>query len=342
MIPSLIYLMKEALYQKKMEKNAVLCSLCPHNCIIPENKFGFCNARKNIKGTLYSLVYGKSVSAAIDPIEKKPLYHFYPGSTAFSIGTVGCNLRCKQCQNWQTSQAKPGEFFTQDLAPEQIVDAAVNNGCKAIAYTYNEPTIFYEYMLDTAKRAKKSGIKNVMVSNGYINQEPLQELCKYMDGVNCDLKSFENNFYKKICAGTLSPVLDTLKILKKSKVWFEIAYLIIPTLNEDLVNIKKMCIWIKKNLGTAYPLHFTAFYPCYKLDNLPKTPSESQLKAREIALKVGLQYVYAGNVSTAEGNNTYCPNCKKLLIERYGFSVLANNLVNGNCSCGHKIAGTFA
>lgn len=333
--------MKEALYYKKLKDNMVQCFLCPHNCVIKENNTGFCYVRKNIKGKLYSLVYGKTVSAQIDPIEKKPLYHFLPGSRAFSIGTVGCNLRCKHCQNWQTSQAKPGEFFTRGLLPEEIIDEAINQNCRSISYTYNEPTIFYEYMLDTAKLAKKKGIKNTMVTNGFIKQEPLQELCKYINGVNCDLKSFEDSFYKKICSARLPPVLETLKTLKKNNIWFEITNLIIPTLNDDFKKIKEMCVWIKKNLGVESPMHFTAFYPCYKLSDLPPTPSSILIKARKIALDLGFNYVYIGNVYAKEGNNTYCTKCGELLIERYGFSVLTNNIQKGKCSCGQKIAGVW-
>jgi len=333
--------MKQALYYKNLKETTVQCLLCPHNCVIKENNTGLCNVRKNIKGKLYSLVYGKSVSAQIDPIEKKPLYHFLPGSKALSIGTVGCNLKCKHCQNWQTSQAKPDEFFAKDFMPEEIIEQAINQGCQSVSYTYNEPTIFYEYMLDTAKLARKNKIKNTIVTNGFINQEPLKELCTYLDGVNCDLKSFEESFYKKICSARLSPVLETLKTLKKNKIWFEITNLIIPTLNDNMGKIKEMCSWIKKNLSTDNPIHFTAFYPCYKLQNLPPTSASVLMKARKIALELGFHYVYIGNVYSDEGNNTYCPKCGKLLIERYGFSIITNNLQNGKCSCGEQIPGIW-
>ena len=333
--------MKEALYYNKVEKNTVQCRLCPHFCTIKEDKTGICKVRKNVQGKLYSLVYGKAVAAHIDPIEKKPLYHFFPGTSALSIGTVGCNLCCKHCQNWETSQAKPDDFFARNLQPEKIVEMAKESECTSIAYTYNEPTIFYEYMLDTAKLARKEGIKNVVVTNGFINSEPLQELCKYVDAVNCDLKSFEDSFYKKICGGKLEPVLETLKILHEHKIWIEIAVLIIPTLNDKPKMITKMCSWIKQNLGTTYPVHFSGFHPCYKLLDLEPTSTKILLQAREIALKVGLEYVYVGNVYSSEGNNTDCPKCHKILVERYGFSVLNNEIKDGKCGCGYEINGRF-
>ena len=329
------------MYYNKLKDNFVQCVLCPHRCTIKENAVGICGVRKNVQGKLFSLVYSKSVSSHIDPVEKKPLYHFLPGSTALSFGTVGCNLKCKNCQNWETSQAKPGDFFTKDLSPQQIVEDALNQECKNIAYTYNEPTIFYEYMLKTAKLARKKCIKNIMVSNGFINQEPLQELCTFIDAVNCDLKSFQDSFYKKTCSARLEPVLNTLKILHKNKIWLEITTLIIPTLNDNFKNLREMCIWIKNNLGVDYPLHFSAFYPCYQLPDIPNTPASILIKARKIALDTGLHYVYIGNVQTPEGNNTYCPHCGKLLIERYGYSIITNVIKDGVCSCGYRINGIW-
>jgi pyruvate formate lyase activating enzyme len=333
--------MKEALYYQKLDKNIVQCQLCPHFCTIKENNVGICKVRKNVKGKLYSLVYGRAVAAHIDPIEKKPLYHCYPGTSALSIGTVGCNLCCKHCQNWETSQAKPSDFFARELSPEHIVEMAKESECTSIAYTYNEPTIFYEYMLDTAKLARNDDIKNVVVTNGFINPEPLQGLCTYIDAVNCDLKSFDDSFYKKICGGRLEPVLETLKILHKHKIWLEIAVLIIPTFNNKPEMLTKMCTWIKENLGTQYPVHFSGFHPCYKLLDIEPTTTKALLQAREIALKVGLEYVYVGNVHSSEGNNTDCPKCRKVLVERYGFSVLNNEIKQSKCSCGYEISGKF-
>jgi len=332
--------MKEALYYKTVKGN-IQCVLCPRDCIIKENNIGFCGVRKNIKNKLYSLVYAQPVSVAIDPIEKKPLYHFLPGSRSFSIGTVGCNLRCKHCQNWEISQAKPGQYPSSTLEPEEIVEKAIKNNCKSISYTYNEPTVFYEYALDTAKLAKKRGIKNVIVSNGFINEEPLIEWCKYMDAANIDLKG-NDSFYRKVTTAWLEPVQNTLNLLKEKKVWFEITNLIIPTLNDSLRDIEIMCKWIKENLGISYPLHFTAFYPCYQLSSLPPAPADMLVKAKNIAGKMGFEYAYIGNVLADKDSNTYCQKCRKLLIERSYFDVYQKNIKNGKCSfCGERIAGIW-
>ncbi len=333
--------MKEASYYKKLDNNKVQCELCPRNCIIKPGSYGFCNVRKNIDGKLYSMVYASPCAMHIDPIEKKPLYHFMPGENTLSIGTVGCNLECKNCQNWEISRAKPDDFFVDEISPKQVIENAVDNECKIISYTYNEPTVFYEYMIDCAKLAKKKGLKNTIVSNGFINPIPLKELCKYIDGANIDLKSFDNKFYKEITNSWIGPVLASLKILKENDVWLEITNLIIPKLNDDLSKIKEMCIWIKENLGEDVPLHFTAFYPCYKLIDYPPTKPDILIKARGIALETGLKYVYVGNISSNNGNNTYCPKCKKIFIERYGFNITKKNIKNSKCSCGEKINGVF-
>ncbi len=333
--------MKEASYYKKLEDGNVQCLLCPKKCVIKKDSYGFCNARKNIKGKLYSVVYSNPCAVHIDSIEKKPLYHFLPGSKALSIGTAGCNLDCRHCQNFTMSRAKPEEILTEKITPDEIIELAIKNNCKIISYTYNEPTVFFEYMLDCAKIAKKKGIKNMIVSNGFISEEPLKELCKYIDGANIDLKAFNNKFYKEICSAWLEPVLKSLKIIKQKNVWLEVTNLIIPTLNDNLKEIKKMCFWIKENLGTDIPLHFTGFYPCYKLLDLPGTSPEILKKARKIALKVGIKHSYVGNVFAAEENNTYCPKCGKLLIERSGFGIVKNNIKNNKCPCMEKISGIF-
>jgi len=334
--------MKEALFYKKIgEKNSVQCLLCPRQCKIQQGKTGFCRVRKNTDGKLYSLVYGKSIAIHVDPIEKKPLFHFLPGDSVFSFGTVGCNLRCRHCQNWDISQANPGEYPGHELSPEEIVEKTLQNGCRIIAATYNEPTIFYEYMLDTFKIAKKHNIKTTIVSNGFVNKEPMQKLIKYLGGANIDLKGFTNKFYGKTTTAWLEPVLETLESLKKNKIWFEITNLVIPTLNDDMKTIEKMIIWIKENLGLNVPLHFTAFYPHYQLDHLSPTPTETLQKAYEIAKKHNLNYVYVGNVRTRDRENTYCPKCKRLLIERDGFNIIQNNIADGKCSCGEKIKGVW-
>ncbi len=333
--------MKEAGYYKKLKDETVQCLLCPKNCVIKKGSYGFCNARKNIDGKLYSVVYSNPCAVHIDPIEKKPLYHFLPGSKALSIGTAGCNLDCRHCQNFTMARAKPEEILTEKITPDEIIELAIKNDCKIISYTYNEPTVFFEYMLDCAKIARKKGLKNTIVSNGFINEKPLKELCKYIDGANIDLKAFNNKFYKEICSAWLEPVLESLKILKQENVWLEVTNLIIPTLNDDLKEIKKMCIWIKENLGTDVPLHFTGFYPCYKLLDLPGTSPEILKKARKIALDIGIKHSYVGNVFSAEENNTYCPKCNRLLIERSGFGIIKNSIKNSRCSCKEKIAGVF-
>jgi pyruvate formate lyase activating enzyme len=333
---------KEASWYKKLKDGIVQCFLCPRRCVIKDNATGFCGVRQNRKGKLYSLVYGKATAVQIDPIEKKPLYHFLPGSAAFSIGTVGCTLICQHCQNWTTSQAKPGKWHTYDLTPEEIVKKAVEEHCESIAYTYNEPTVFAEYALDTAKLAKKKGIKNIFVTNGFTNQESLKDICKHMDAANVDLKAFDNEFYKKYTGAWMEPILEALKTYQEKKVWLEITNLIIPKLNDDVEKIKQMCAWIKENLGQDVPLHFSAFYPAYKLEDMPPTSAATLMEARKLAMKLGLHYVYIGNVITTDEESTICPKCKKLLIERSYFNVIKNNIKDGKCPhCRCKIAGVW-
>ncbi len=334
--------MKEALFYKKKEGKKVQCHLCPNECLINEGNIGICKVKKNIEGKLFSLVYGQAVSLAVDPIEKKPLFHFYPESKILSFGTVGCNLKCKFCQNWEISQIGPEEYSIPDTPPEKIIKTAISQGCDSIAYTYTEPTIFYEYILDCAKLAKEKGLKNVIVSNGFINPEPLKELLRYIDAANIDLKSFEESFYTKICGAKLKPVLDTIKTIAKSDTWLEITNLIIPTLNDDMKKIKEMCVWIKNNAGADVPLHFSAFYPCYKLQDIQPTSKETLMEARKIAQDVGMKYVYAGNVFADEAENTYCPKCGELIISRYRFIIKENKLDKGKCGkCRSNIEGVW-
>ena len=333
--------MKEALWWKKHKGSNVQCFLCPRNCVIEESKIGFCGVRQNQKGKLYSLVYGKATGVQIDPIEKKPLYHFKPGTAAFSIGTVGCNLVCQHCQNWATSQAKPGQWHTYDMTPEEIVEKAKQEHCSTIAYTYNEPTIFFEYVLETAKLAHKKGLKNILVTNGFTGKEALLDIIKYIDGANVDLKAFDNEFYKKYSGAWLEPVLESIKTYKKKKVWLELTNLIIPTLNDDTAKLKEMCAWIKENIGVDVPMHFSAFYPSYKLEDLPPTSAATLMDARKLAMKMGLNYVYIGNVVTTDEDTTFCPKCKEVVIERANFTILQNKLKNGKCKCGEKIPGVW-
>jgi pyruvate formate lyase activating enzyme len=335
--------MKEALFYKKTKEGMVQCQLCPHFCAIKKGERGKCGVRENKAGKLYSLIYSKPCSLAVDPIEKKPLYHFMPGQPILSIGTVGCNLKCKFCQNCEISQARPEQVYSRDIFPEEIIHEAKKQKIKMIAYTYNEPTIFYEYLLEIAKLAKKAGIKNVIVSNGFINPAPLRKLCRYIDAANIDLKGIEDDFYNKICGARVAPVLETLKILKKEKVWLEITNLIIPTLNDYEKDIKKLVDWVTENLGKESVLHFTAFYPQYKLAHLPPTSLKILENARKIALDAGLKYAYTGNIQDNEGDNTYCPKCNKLLIKRRLFSIIENNLSKGKCKyCHAKIDGVWS
>jgi len=320
----------------------VQCELCPNGCVLEEGQHSRCRARMNKNGTLYSLVYGKPCAVHIDPIEKKPFFHFLPGTLAFSIATAGCVLSCKFCQNWQISQAKPEDTDNYDLPPDKVVNNAIAYKCRSVTYTYTEPTVFYEYMYDTAIIAKKNGIKNTMHSCGYINEKPLRKLSKYMDAADIDLKGFTEDFYSRICSGSLKPVLNSLVVLKEEKVWLEITNLLIPTLNDDMKKIREMSRWIQKNLGADVPLHFSRFFPNYKLTNLPPTPLETLVEARKTAMDAGLRFVYIGNIRQ-EAESTFCPKCKKLLIERIGYFLKQNNISDGKCKfCSISIAGIWS
>ncbi|MCX7857645.1 MAG: AmmeMemoRadiSam system radical SAM enzyme [Deltaproteobacteria bacterium] len=337
-------LYKEALYYFRIQnkKNQVECQLCPRGCLLGDGDLGFCRARKNINGRLYALGYGAPCAVHVDPIEKKPFFHVIPQSASLSIASAGCNLRCKFCQNWQISQVSPMETVNYELPPRKVVDMAKKMKCKSIAYTYTEPTNFYEYMLDTARIAKKEGILNVSHTNGYINRKPLEELSSLIDAVNVDLKGFDDAFYAKLCEANLKPVLDTLKILKTKGVWIEITNLVIPGYNDREETIREMCIWIKENLGEDVPLHFTRFFPMYLMNSLSPTPVSTLEKAREIAISVGLSYVYLGNVPGHLGENTYCKRCKRAVLKRSGFNLLENNLKDGRCKfCGQEIKGIW-
>jgi pyruvate formate lyase activating enzyme len=333
----------EALYYEKLDNQRVQCHLCPRNCIIAPGQRGFCGTRENRNGTLYTLTYGRLVSLNdLDPIEKKPLFHFLPGTKTFSLATAGCNLRCKFCQNWEISQRRPDEIDYLYLKPQELVQKAKVSGRPTIAYTYTEPTIFYEYMLETAKLAKAQGLKNIMHSNGYINEEPLRQLAKYLDAANIDLKGFTDDYYSKLSEGTLEPVLKSLVVLKEEGVHLEITNLVLPGYNDDEDTIRKMCLWIKENLGADTPLHFSRFWPMYKLVALNPTPVATLEKARNIALTCGLKYVYIGNVAGHEAENTYCPKCKKIVIRRIGYIISEINLEDGKCKfCGEKITGVW-
>ena len=333
---------KEAMFYEKQDGNVVKCSLCSHRCRIREGLRGICGVRENRNGTLYSLVYGRIASRGVDPIEKKPLFHFHPGSTAYSFGTVGCNFRCEYCQNWEISQSpKPDRPIMGDkVTPEEIVRAAKNLGCKSIAYTYSEPVIFMEYAYDTAKIAAKQGLKNVFVTNGYATKEAINEIAPYLHAVNIDLKSLDDEFYRKNCGARLEPVLEAIRLHKKLGIWTEVTTLIIPGLNDSMEELKKIAKFIK-GVGEEIPWHISRFFPAYMLIDLPPTPVENLRKAREIGLHSGLRYVYLGNVP-GEGENTYCHSCGELLIERNGYMINRNRLSEVECShCGSHIDGLF-
>ena len=333
--------MKEALFWERIN-GRVLCYLCPRNCKIGDGKEGFCYIRKNIGGKLYLLAYGEPCAAHIDPIEKKPLYHFFPGSGSFSIGTAGCNLNCRYCQNCDISKARQNQVRSIHLPPESAVKTALENHCKSLSYTYNEPNIWAEYAMDIAELGKEKGIKSVMVTNGYINVEPLRQVYKHIDAANVDLKAITEKFYTSLTRSHIKPVLDALIEMKSMGVWIEVTNLLIPTLNDSNEEINKLSKWIYDNLGSDVPVHFSAFHPDFELLNVQRTPVEKVNTARKIAMEVGLKYVYEGNISSDEGTNTYCPSCGKLLIERTWHSVKNINIVEGKCKCGQEISGHFS
>ncbi len=324
------------------DRHLVICELCPKNCSIPDGQSGDCRVRVNMGGKLIAVTYGRPCSIHIDPMEKKPLFHFLPSTPIFSIATAGCNLHCKNCQNWQISQANPYDIDNFNLSPKMIVNLAIRKSCQSIAYTYSEPTVFYEYVYDTAVYARERGIKNVLVTAGYINPKPQKKICRYIDASNTDLKGFNEGFYRSNCFATLRPVLDGMVIAREMGVWLEITNLVIPTLNDDLTEVRRMCKWIKKNLGDYIPLHFSRFHPQYRLRNLPPTPLNFLRNARKEAMNTGLKYVYIGNVIGEDGENTYCPNDGKLLIGRIGFTITAYSIINGRCKvCNEKIEGVW-
>ncbi len=334
--------LREAMFYKVLVGDEVQCQMCFRKCIIPEGRRGACRNRENRKGKLYSVVYGRPSAVHIDPVEKEPQYHFLPGSEILCIGTAGCNFRCRHCHNWHLSQRSIEEMaYVYDLMPEKAVEQALKNKIPTMSFTYNEPTSFYEYVYDIAKLAKEKGLRIIWHSNGAINPAPLKELLKYTDGVTIDLKGFSQRAYDNSSA-ELEPVLRTLKIIKKEGKWLEIVNLVIPTINDDLEEIRKMCIWIKENLGVDVPLHFSRFFPAYRLTQLPPTPISTLEKAYEIARKVGLNYVSIGNVPGHKYNSTFCPKCGKKLIHRTHFMVLSNDIEDGKCRfCGQEIPGIW-
>jgi pyruvate formate lyase activating enzyme len=333
---------REALHYEKLPGNKVICRLCPHECRMADRERGDCGVRENRGGRYYTLVYGQPCSLHADPIEKKPLFHYFPGSTAFSLATAGCNFNCRFCQNWEISQRRPEEVRWIDLPPQDVVRRAESQGCPLIAHTYSEPVVFFEYVRDCAVLGREKGIPNVMISNGFIQKKPLQELCRYLGAVKIDLKAFTEAFYREQCGGGLKPVLDTLLTLRGEKMWFEIVVLLIPGLNDGRRELERMCLWIRQELRPDVPLHFSRFTPSYQMKNIPPTPPATLHQARRIAQNAGIRFCYVGNLLSDAGN-TYCPVCGKLLIRRLLYSVEKTGLQGSSCRyCQTVIPGVFA
>ena len=332
---------KEAMLYEKLEGERVHCFLCSHHCKIKEGKNGVCGVRKNEKGTLFSLVYQEVVAEGADPIEKKPFYHFLPGSLSYSIATVGCNFQCGFCQNWQISQAskRNGSLRSRSFKPEEVVKEAKSHNCKSISYTYTEPTVFLEYAQDISKLAKKSGLYNTFVTNGYMTKEALDVMRPTLDACSVDLKSFSDETYKKVCKATLKPVLDSIRYMKKIGMWVEITTLVIPGINDSDKELKSIAEFIA-DTGKEIPWHISRFHPDYEFNQVPPTPAETLKKAESIGKNAGLKYVYLGN--TLEEGNTYCYNCKRVLIKRTGYGVAEYDIGEGKCAkCGEKIEGVW-
>jgi pyruvate formate lyase activating enzyme len=334
--------MKEAMLYEKLSDGKVKCNLCNHRCTIKDGNYGICGVRQNRDGSLYTLVYDKIIASHIDPIEKKPLFHFYPGSTAYSIATVGCNFSCRHCQNADISQftrEKKGYIVGEEITPEEIATDAERAGCTSIAYTYTEPTVFFELAYETGQKAHERGIKNIFVSNGYMAPEALKQIAPYLDGMNIDLKAFTDKFYREICGARLAPVLDTIKLARNLGIWVEVTTLVIPTLNDSEDELRQTAEFLR-DVDVSIPWHISQFYPTYKLTDLPRTPVETLHMAREIGLESGLRYVFEGNVPGKGNKNTYCHQCGEILIERWGYSILKNTVKDNQCpSCGSPVAG---
>ncbi|MBM3477417.1 MAG: AmmeMemoRadiSam system radical SAM enzyme [Armatimonadetes bacterium] len=336
--------MSEARYYDKLAGLKVRCQLCPKQCVVGDRERGFCGVRENRGGKYYTLVYGQCAALNLDPIEKKPLFHFLPGSGAFSIAAAGCNFDCKDCQNWEISQARPEQITSATrMLPNDVAAGAKRYGAESIAYTYSEPVVFYEYMLDSAQAGHRVGVRSVMISNGYIRPDPMKALLPHLDAVKIDLKSISEKFYKDYCVGELAPVLETIKLVKRSGKWLELVYLVVPTLNDSDATVREMCQWVRANVGAEVPLHFSRFYPNYQLKKLPPTPYETMERCWKLAREAGMSFVYVGNVPDTPHVNTICPGCGKAVIKRSGYAILERNLRNGTCRfCARKIPGVWA
>ncbi len=327
-----------------LENGRIQCDLCPRFCQLSEGQRGFCFVRQNRDGAIALTSYGRASGFCIDPIEKKPLNHFYPGTSVLSFGTAGCNLGCRFCQNWDISKAREMDRLTDLADPSDIVDAAVRAGCRSIAYTYNDPVVFAEYAIDTAEEARTRGLMNVAVTAGYITAEARPAFFEHLDAVNIDLKAFTERFYKKLCFAELAPVLETLRwVREQTELWLEVTTLLIPGQNDDDDEIERLAGWMVEHLGTETPLHLTAFHPDFKMRDIVPTPPETLTRARELARRAGLHHVYTGNVHDTRGQSTFCASCDALLIERDWYQLGAFNLTHGRCnSCNAPLAGRFA
>ena len=333
--------MKEAMFYVRKAGDHVRCGLCRFRCLIGDGARGICAVRENQGGTLYSLVYGKLCVEHVDPIEKKPLFHVMPGSKSYSIATVGCNFHCRHCQNYTISQVSSNATIQgAEQTPQEIVKKAIDNGCRSISYTYTEPTIFFEFAYDTARLAKAAGLSNIFVTNGYISKDALETIAPFLDAANIDLKGFTEGFYRNIVHARLSEVLDSIIEYRKQGIWIEITTLIIPGLNDSNSELQGIASFITSNLGVDTPWHVTQFYPTHQITDRPRTPVETLRMAREIGNEAGLRFVYEGNVPGEGGENTLCPSCSALLIQRYGFQIESNRIISGACpDCGLSIAG---
>jgi pyruvate formate lyase activating enzyme len=329
-------------YFTSLDGGDIQCQLCPKQCRVRKGERGVCRVRENRDGKCYSLVYANPCAFHPDPIEKNPFFHVLPGTWSLSLATAGCNFTCKFCQTWEISQASPEDVYSYEIPPELVVKRAKQMRTRSVAYTYVEPVIFYEYMVEVGSVVKDAGLLSLIHSNGFINPDPLRKLAKVIDGANIDLKAFTDGFYRELCGGELDPVLETLKTLRQEKIHLEITNLIIPTKNEEMSLVREMCLWVKRELGANTPIHFSRFYPLYKLKNLPPTPVSMLEEAREVALSCGLEYVYVGNVPGHKGENTFCPMCKKMIIQRTGYMIGEVHVKGGKCEyCGKPIPGIW-
>ncbi len=334
---------RKARYWRKTENGRIRCELCPKECEVGPAERGYCGVRENRDGEYYTLVYGRAASVNIDPVEKKPLFHVMPGSPIFSFATAGCNMACKNCQNWELSQSRPEQLPAVDLPPAKMVEVARKNDCRLIAGTYSEPAVFPEYLLDVAREGNRHGVRTTMVSAGYISRDPLIDLCGELAAIKIDLKSMREDFYRDNCAGELQPVLDAIELIRNQGVWLEIVYLVIPTLNDGEPEIRDLVRWVKEHVGDDVPVHFTRFHPQYRLKDLPPTPYETLSRCYDMARAEGLHYVYVGNVPGHPGEDTFCPGCGRAIIRRQGYRVDAAQAGRGRCQhCGQAIPGIWS